>query len=78
MKIQKHVTRKVQHSEDGVNVAGTVNAAVAANVNEPGSSHTKVSSRQRIVQRNGETEVFEESHSFGDEQHPQANEGETK
>lgn len=74
MKIRKQVTKYVLHSEDGVNVVGSINAAVAADVNEPGPSRTKVSSRQRIVQRNGKTEVFEESHSFGDgEQDKQAN-----
>lgn len=33
--------------------AGAVNAVVAANVNEPGPSTVRVSSKQRIVQRSG-------------------------
>ncbi len=40
-------------------VAGSLHAAIAANVNEPGRSHTHVSSRQRIVHRSGRTDVDE-------------------
>ena len=58
MKIRKLIQRRAR--EGGSGVAGTVNAAVAANVNEPGRSHTSVSSKQRIVQRGGQTVVDEE------------------
>jgi len=51
--------KKLDSSEGGVHVAGGVNAVVAANVGEKGGSHTSVSSRQRIVQRNGKTVVDE-------------------
>jgi hypothetical protein len=51
MKVRKVIRRELRHGEPGINVAGDVNAVVAANVNEPGESHTSVSSRQRIVQR---------------------------
>jgi hypothetical protein len=70
MKLRKVISRNLEDevgNEDGdVNVAGSINAVVSANVNEPGIHRTRVSSRQRIVQRNGRTEVFEEQHSFDD------------
>ena len=53
MKIRKIVQERIRHAGEGVNVAGDVNAVVSANVNEPGPSHTSVSSRQRVVQRSG-------------------------
>lgn len=62
MKVRK-VFRKTP--EDGP-VAGAINAVVSANVNEPGTQHTRVSSHQRIVQRNGRTEIFEERHRSND------------
>jgi hypothetical protein len=71
MKVRKVISRELKDERDGddgsVNVAGSINAVVAANVNEPGAQRTKVSSHQRIVQRNGRTEVVEERHSFDDE-----------
>ena len=41
---------------------------VAANVNEPGRTHTSVSSKQRIVQRGGRTLVHEERTTEGGSQ----------
>lgn len=46
MKIRKVIRRRLGD-------AGAVNAVVAANVNEPGPSVVRVSSKQRIVQRSG-------------------------
>ena len=57
--LRKIVQRRIRKNADGVGLAADVNAAVSANVNEPGSSHTHVSTRQRIVQRSGETQVDE-------------------
>jgi hypothetical protein len=51
MKVRKVIKRAVRRNEPGMNVASDVNAVLAANVNEPGSSHTEVSSKQRVVQR---------------------------
>lgn len=68
MKIRKVIDKPFSHKDKNVEVAGAINAVVSADVNESGSAHTKVSSHQRIVQRNGRTEVHESSHSFGDEQ----------
>ena len=49
MRIRKVIRRRLGDS-------GAVNAVVAANVNEPGPSVVRVSSKQRIVQRSGRTE----------------------
>jgi hypothetical protein len=51
----------------GVNVAKSINAVLAVNVNEP-HSKTSVSSRRRIVQRNGKTIVDEYEEGGSDEQ----------
>jgi len=67
VKIRKIISKPFQHDSEEGSIAGSVNAVVSANVNEPGESHTRVSSRQRIVQRNGRTEVFEEHHSSSSE-----------
>jgi len=56
MKVNKTLQKRIRRSEDGANVAGDVNAAVVGNVGESDSSVSKATSRQRIVQRNGETE----------------------
>ncbi len=53
MNVRKLIQERIRHSSDGVNVVGDVNAAIAANVNEPGPTHTHVSTRQRVVQRSG-------------------------
>jgi hypothetical protein len=55
VKIRKVVNRKLS---DTPGVEGAVNAVVAANIGEPGQ-RTSVSSRQRVVQRNGHTVVDE-------------------
>jgi hypothetical protein len=52
MNIKKIVQRRIRERLGDVDLAGDVNAVVAANVNEP-SSTTSVSSRQTVVQRSG-------------------------
>ena len=59
MKLSEVIRRRIRHSQDGVNVVADVNAVVAGTVNEPGQT-TSVSSRQRIVQRDGRTETTTE------------------
>ena len=59
MRVNKIIRKRIRRSGDGSNLAGDVNAAVSANINERGSSKTRVSSRQRIVQRSGKREVSE-------------------
>ena len=61
MRFKKLISEPIDKEADGVHVTGGINAVVSANVNEPGSSVTSVSSKQRIVQRNGKTEVFEQT-----------------
>jgi hypothetical protein len=53
MKLHKVVRKRIRRTDGGINFVGDVNAAVAANVNEPASSHVSVSSRQHIVQTTG-------------------------
>jgi hypothetical protein len=53
VKLRKVIRRKLRHEGKDVTAAGDVNAAVAANLNEPGPSRTHVSTRQRVVQRSG-------------------------
>lgn len=59
MRIKKVFNKKLEGGEEGVSVAGGINAAVAANVNEPGPTSTSVKTRQRIVQKNGKTVIHE-------------------
>ena len=63
MQIRKIIQKQIRG--EGKGTVGSVNAAIAANVNEPGDSHTSVSSKQRIVQRGGRTVVHEERHTEG-------------
>jgi hypothetical protein len=57
--VRKVIQKTIRRSGGGTDIVGIVNATVAANVNEPGRSRTQVSSKQRIVQRGGRTEVLE-------------------
>jgi hypothetical protein len=50
MRIKKLIQRRIRRHGNGVDLAGDVNAAIAANVGERGA-HTHVSSSQRVVQR---------------------------
>ncbi len=59
MKLSEVIRRRIRHSQDGVNVVADVNAVVAGTVNEPGQT-TSVSSRQKIVQRDGRTKTTTE------------------
>lgn len=55
------IQKRIRRNEDGANVVGDINAAIAANTGESGTSHSRVVSRQRIVQRSGKTEESEVS-----------------
>jgi hypothetical protein len=61
MKFRKVVNRKVDGDSGTGAVAASINAVVAANIGEAGSSYESSRQRVRVVQRNGKTEVFEES-----------------
>jgi hypothetical protein len=76
MRLRKIIRKTIRRSGPGGTVAGGVNVVVAANVDEPGNSRTSVSSRQRVVQRGGRTEVtYEESDNRRSRGAEQANEG---
>ena len=59
MKIRKIVRKRIRHNKGGVEVAGDINAVIAASV-EKGGSHSHVSSHQRIVQRSGNAKKAED------------------
>lgn len=61
MRFRKVINEPVDEEHEGVRVTGGINAVIAANVNDQGSSVTSVSSKQKIVQKNGKTEVFEQT-----------------
>lgn len=52
MRFAKLIQRRLRRHAHGVDLVGDVNAAVAANVGERGTS-THASSTQRVVQRSG-------------------------
>jgi hypothetical protein len=56
MRFAEVIKKRIRKRSDGVDLAGDVNAAVAANVGERGGT-THVSSSQRIVQRSGRTQT---------------------
>ena len=50
MNLRKVIDARIRRRARGVDIAGDVNAVIAANVNESGGS-TSVSSKQTVVQR---------------------------
>ena len=66
MNVRRIIQKRIRHHGRGVNAVGDLNAAISANVNEPGSKNVVSSrTRSRIVQRSGRTEVFEERDATG-------------
>ena len=58
MRIRRVVQKRILQQSDGVNIAGTINAAISANINEPGSvSEVRTRTSNRIVQRGGTTRI---------------------
>jgi hypothetical protein len=55
------LSRILRHAARSGNVSADVDATVAANTGERGTTHTHVSSRRRVVQRSGRTVVDEET-----------------
>ena len=62
MRVRKVINEKLE-GDDGssVHAAGAVNAIASANVNESAPSRSRVSSRRRVVQRDGKTFVSTET-----------------
>ena len=54
MNLRKVINRRIRRKTAGFDVQGDVNAVVAANVNERGTT-TAASNRQTVVQRSGKT-----------------------
>ena len=71
MKLHRLIKREIRRDGKSGHMVGDVNAAIAANVNEPGPSHTHVSSRQRIVQRAGRRKTPEQGDTTGESNEPQ-------
>lgn len=67
MRIHEVLSRTFRHAARGVNAAGDVDVTVAANVNESGTTRTRVKSTKRVVQRSGKTVVSEERRERQDE-----------
>jgi hypothetical protein len=62
MRIRKVIQKRIEHQSDGLNVAGSINGAISANVNEAGSTtHLRTRSSNRIIQRGGETQIFSDN-----------------
>ncbi len=70
MKLHKLIKREIRRDGKSGQVVADVNAAVAANVNEPGPSHTHVTSRQRIVQRSGRRSATDHGTTTGESNEP--------
>jgi hypothetical protein len=68
MRIRKVIKKDWSSKSKNANVSGSINAVVAANVNEP-ESNTSVSSHQRIVQRAGKTHLADEQKEGGIDEH---------
>ena len=57
MKLRRVVQKAVPIKRTGAHGLANLNAAVVANVSEPGTRRTRASARQRIVQRGDSIEV---------------------
>ena len=60
IKFQKVIRKRLDRSEDGISVAGELNAAISANVNEPGVTKTDVRSTSKVVQRTDNRQTTKE------------------
>ncbi len=60
MKLSKVISKTLRREGKAAQVAGRIDAAIAANVNESGTTRTRTKTRQRIVQRSGRTVVSEQ------------------
>jgi hypothetical protein len=59
--LRRIINKRFRTKSHDVNVAGGINAVVSANSGSGKRSHVASSQRTRIVQRGGETEVFEDT-----------------
>jgi hypothetical protein len=62
MNFRKVISKRIRRQEDGVQIAGNVNAVVSANVGKHGSSsHVSSKQQSRVVQRSGKQERSDEA-----------------
>jgi hypothetical protein len=62
MRVRRVIKKQIEHHSDGLNVAGSINGAISANVNESGSNtQLRTRSSNRIIQRGGKTQIFSDS-----------------
>jgi hypothetical protein len=67
MRIRRVIQKPIQHQSNGIDLAGDLNAAISANVNEPqAQTHLRTRSSNRIVQRGGQTQITSD-HAANDE-----------
>jgi hypothetical protein len=60
MRLSKVISKTLRREGKSAQVAGRIDAAIAANVNEHGTTRSRTKTRQRIVQRSGRTVVSEQ------------------
>jgi hypothetical protein len=60
MRLSKVISKTLRREGNGAQVAGRIDAAIAANVNEQGATRSRTKTRQRIVQRSGRTVVSQQ------------------
>jgi hypothetical protein len=53
VQLHKVIRKRIRRTDGGSNLVGDVQAVIAGNIGESGSSHVSVSSRQDIVQDSG-------------------------
>jgi hypothetical protein len=51
VRLRKVIQKRIRDQRDGTDIVADLNAVVAANVREPGTSAAQVSSQNRIVQK---------------------------
>jgi hypothetical protein len=60
MRLSKVISKTLRREGKAAQVAGRIDAAIAANVNEQRTTRSRIKTRQRIVQRSGRTVVSEQ------------------
>ena len=60
MRLSKVISKTLRREGNAAQVAGRIDAAIAANVNEQRTSRSRTKTRLRIVQRSGRTVVSEQ------------------
>jgi hypothetical protein len=59
MRLSKVISKTLRREGNAAQVAGRIDAAIAANVNEQRTTCSRTKTRQQIVQRSGRTVVSE-------------------